>query len=385
MEELYLLDDELNKIYIIDTYSSIIWANRYNDVGDCELVISASAEKIQQINNSKYIARNDDDMVCEIKKIEIQTDEENGNQIIITGIDIKNILFQRIVMKQTNFNGLVENYIRTLINDSIINPTNRDRKISNFVLNAAVGFTETISEQVTYDNVGEKIQELCKKYGWGFKVTINNRNFVFSLYKGEDKSAYIKFSHDYDNISTTDYTKDDQNVKNIALVAGEGEGTKRVTTTIGSGQGKNRYELYVDARDVSSTIEYSELLTSYPNGTEVTVSGVIYYRVNGVNIAILTKDDGGEVTDVQLCKNIYLENLRNTGYEKMAEYVTVTSFTGEIITGLSYEYKKDYNLGDIINIVNEYGISINARISEILENQDENGYAMEPTFENIEE
>jgi len=69
----------------------------------------------------------------------------------------------------------------------------------------------------------------------------------------------------------------------------------------------------------------------------------------------------------------------------MAEYVTVTSFTGEIITGLSYEYKKDYNLGDIINIVNEYGISINARISEILENQDENGYTMEPTFENIEE
>lgn len=384
MEELYLLDSNLNKKYIIDTYSNVIWAKRYNEVGDCELVISASKENFQKIKECRYISRNDDDMVCEIKKIELQTDEENGDQLIITGIDIKNILFQRIVMKQTNFNGLVEDYIRTLIKDAIINPTNSDRKISNFTLDDKVGFTDRISEQVTYDNVGEKIQELCKQYGWGYKIIIKNGNFVFSLFKGEDRSKYITFSHNYDNISTTDYSKDDSNVKNIALVAGEGEGVARITTTIGSGKGINRYELYVDARDVSSSIDYSELKTSYPNGVEKVIGNVIYYQVNGVNIAILTKNDDGEVTDVQLCKNIYIENLKNTGYEKIAEYKSITSFSGEIITGLSYKYKKDYNLGDIVKIQNEYGMSINVRISETIENEDENGYKMEPTFENIE-
>ncbi|MCI9083978.1 MAG: hypothetical protein HFI70_17420, partial [Lachnospiraceae bacterium] len=114
------------------------------------------------------------------------------------------------------------------------------------------------------------------------------------------------------------------------------------------------------------------------------INNVIYYQVNGSNIAIITKNDAGEVTNVQLCNNIYIENLRNTGYEKMAAYTSVTSFSGEIIVGMSYQYKKDYKLGDIVKIVNEYGISINVRISEVIENRDDNGYTMEPTFENIE-
>lgn len=384
MEELYLLDKDLKRIHIIDTYSSLIWAKRYNEIGDCELVISASEENFNKIKECKYISRIDDDMACEIKKIDIKTDEENGNQLIITGIDIKNILNQRIVVKQTNFNGLVEDYIRRLINDSIINPTNLERKIENFVLDDKVGFTERISEQVTYDYVGDKIKELCKQYGWGYKVTIINENFVFSLYKRTDKSDYITFSQDYDNISTTEYSKDDSNVKNVALVAGEGEGVERVTTSIGAGTGINRHELYIDARDVSSEIDYNELISSYPNGVEKTINNVIYYQVNGTNIAVLTKNDEGEVSKVQLCSNIYIENLKNIGYEKMSEYTSITSFTGEVIVGMNYTYKEDYDLGDIVSIVNEYGISIKARICEIIENKDENGYSMEPTFENIE-
>ena len=384
MEEFYLLDNELKKKYIIDTYSSAIWAKRYNDIGDCELVISASIENFRKIKECKYIARNDDDMVCKIKKVELQTDEENGDQLILTGKDITDILNQRIVIKQTNFNGSVEDYIRTLINDSIIKPTNTDRKIKNFTLANKKGFTETIREQVTYDNVGDKIQKLCKQYGWGYKVTINNGSFIFALYKGSDISDYITFSHNYDNISTTDYSKDDSNIKNVALIAGEGEGVARRTTTIGKGVGIDRHELYVDARSVSSEIDYDELLINYPNGKEKVINNVIYYQVNGINIAVLTKNDAGEITNVQLCNNIYMENLKNTGYEKMSEYASITSFAGEIIVGMSYKYKEDYNLGDIVNIVNEYGISINVRISEVIENQDDNGYTMEPTFENIE-
>lgn len=384
MDELYLLDEQLNRKHIIDTYSSIIWAKRYNSVGDCELVISATEDNFNKVKECRYISRPDDDMVCKIEKIEIQTDEENGNQFIITGTDIKNILNQRIVVKQTNFNGLVEDYIRKLINDSIINPTNVDRKIKNFILADKVGFTERIREQVTYDYVGDKIQELCQQYGWGYKVTVNNGNFVFALYKGEDKSQYVTFSEDYDNISTTDYSKDDSNIKNVALIAGEGEGVARVTTSIGSGLGIDRHELYVDARDISSEIDYDELLSSYPNGKEKIINNIIYYQVNNVNIAILTKDDKGQVTKVKLCSNVYIENLKNTGYEKMSAYTTISSFTGEVVVGINYTYKQDYDLGSIVSIVNEYGISIKVRISEIIESQDDNGYSMEPTFENVE-
>lgn len=385
MEELYLLDKNLKKIHIIDTYSSVIWTPRYNTVGDCELVIQASYENLNKIKESKYISRDDDDMVCEIVKIAIETDEENGDQFIITGTDVKNILHQRIVTEQTNFSGLVEDYIRTLINDSIISPTSPDRKISNFVLGDKVGFEDTISQQVTYDVVGEKIEELCQTYGWGYKVIVENEKFVFVLYSGNDLSKYISFCSNYDNISTTEYSEDNSNIKNVAIIAGEGEGVERVKTTIGEGVGIDRHELYVDARDISSIVDYDELTSSYPNGTIVTISGKKYYQVDGVNIAIITYDDDDEISEVQLCDDIYIESLASRGYEKIADYASVTSFTGDVITTLGYEYKKDYELGDIVNIKNEYGISMNVRITEVIESRDDNGYVIEPTFENVSE
>ena len=286
-------------------------------------------------------------------------------------------------MNQTNFNGLAEDYIRKLITDAFINPKDPNRKISNFILADKKGFTETIREQVTYDYIGDKVQEICQQFGWGYKVTIKNGNFVFSLYKGEDRSQYITFSQNYDNISTTDYVEDNSNIKNVALIAGEGEGVDRKTTTIGNEVGIDRNELYVDARDVSSTIDYDELVSSYPNGIEKTINNVIYYQVNGNNIAIITKNEEGEVEEVTLCNNVYTENLKSVGNEKMAECVQITSFSGKIITGVNYIYKKDYNLGDIVRILNEYGMSVNARITEIIESRDENGYSMEPTFENV--
>lgn len=383
MDEFYLLDDKLNRKHIIDTYSSAIWAKRYNDIGDFELIVAATVDNINKIEECKYITRDDDDMVCRINKIETTTDAENGSQLIISGTDIKDILKQRIVLKQTNFSGLVEDYIRTLINDSIINPQNPDRKIKNFKLDNKKGYQETISEQVTYDNVGDKVQKLCQQYSWGYRVYIHNKEYRFELFKGKDISDYITFSHDYDNISTTDYSKDDSNIKNVSLVAGEGEGAERASVIIGNEEGIKRRELYLDVRDVSRTIDYEELLNSYPNGNEKVINGTIYYQVNGVNIAILTKDEDGNITEVKLCDNIYMESLKNIGYEKMSKYISVTSFSGEIITSMGYKYKEDYNLGDIVNIVSEFGISIKARITEIIESQDDNGYTIEPTFENI--
>ncbi len=383
MEELYLLDDKLNKKHIIDTYSSLIWAKRYNDIGDFELMILASTDNFRKIEECKYIMRSDDDMVCEIKKIEIKTDAENGSQLIISGTDIKNILKQRIITKQINFNGPIENYIRTLIQDSIINPKEIDRRIDNFILDEKQGYTETIKEQATYDNVGEKIQKLCAQYEWGYKVNVDNRKFIFSLFKGRNVSEYITFSANFDNISTTDYLKDNSNIKNVALVAGEGEGVERTTITIGKGKGIDRHEVYFDLRDISRTIEYEELLNNYPNGREITIGNTVYYQVNRTNIAIIEKDEEGAILEIKLCDEIYMQNLKNTGHERLSEYTSVTSFSGKVITTMGYKYKKDYDLGDIVNIENEFGISVNARITEVIECRDENGYSIEPTFENV--
>lgn len=378
--DIYLLDSNLNRIHLIDTYDSLIWSERYNDLGDCELMIKASVENLQMLEESTYITREDSDMVCRIEKVVLTTDSESGNYLIITGYDIKKILSQRIIWNQTNFNGLVEDYIRKLIIDNIINPTDNNRKISNFILDDKVGFTETINQQVTYDNLGTKIQELCKNYGWGYKVYINdNHQFVFKLYKGKDNSDYVIFSDDYENINSTNYTDDGTNIATVALIAGEGEGVDRIINTTGSGNGINRFELYVDARNTSRTIEYEELTTTYPNGQQVVVNDITYYQVNGVNIAILTINDDN--ISAQLTDNVYQESLKALGDESLTNYKETKNFEGSINPNQTFIYKMDYNLGDLVTVENEYNISEEPRIVEIVETNDNNGYFVEPKFE----
>ena len=52
---------------------------------------------------------------------------------------------------------------------------------------------------------------------------------------------------------------------------------------------------------------------------------------------------------------------------------------------MTFVYKTDYNLGDVVTVENEYGISVGARIVEVVEVDDDNGYSVQPKFENTTE
>ncbi len=386
MIDIFLLDENRNKTHIIDSYKSFLWVPRYDEIGDCELMVNATIENFEKLKNSKYISRDDDDMVCRIEKTELITDSENGNYLIVTGYDIKKIIAQRIIWQQTNFEGFVEDYIRKLIEENIINPAIKERKIPNFILDKKQGFDEKIEQQVTYDNLNDKIQSLVKSYKWGYKVYIDdNKNFVFSLYRGEDKSTFVFFSDNFDNLSTSEYCEDKTNIKNVALTAGQGEGIERITNVIGASSGLDRYELYVDAREISKTVEYDELLKTYPGGQEVEEESGILYRFKGIDIAKISKNEDGEIVTVELMDSVYNNALESKGLESLSSYKIKKTFRGTVEPKQSFIYKKDYFLGDVVLVENEYGISSEARITEIMEKYDDEGYGIEPKFEYLEE
>ena len=89
MEDIYVLNKNLKIIDVIDAYKSCIWSNRYNDLGDCELYIEASTKNLNTLKMGNYLIRLDDEMICKIKKVELDTNNEDGNYLIITGIDVK--------------------------------------------------------------------------------------------------------------------------------------------------------------------------------------------------------------------------------------------------------------------------------------------------------
>ena len=69
-----------------------------------------------------------------IKNLQLSTDIENGDFYCVTGRELKFLLHQRIVWKQTTLTGTAEDAIRRLINENAITPTDTKRVIPNLML-----------------------------------------------------------------------------------------------------------------------------------------------------------------------------------------------------------------------------------------------------------
>lgn len=341
-----IADTNFNRLGVLEDYMSMIWTPRFYTTGDFEICTNITEQAIDFIKIGYYVIRADDENVGIIEDVNIQVNDDGAEILVATGRFLGSILERRIVAQQTQFtNQTVGAVIFGLIDQNIINPTITERAIPNFILGEGETLGPEITKQITGDNIMNAISELCQTYSLGFKITLNDDNqFVFDLYEGTDRSydqsanPYVIFSPDYDNVMSLQYEENYQGVKTNVLVAGEGEGLDRKTTWVGNSAtaGLERYEVYKDARDLSS--------------------------------------NNGEIPEAT-----YMEQLAERGQEDLVTFTT--AFTGEVdFSGI--EYRKDVNLGDIVTIENKrWGVSMNCRLVEIIESVDETGaYTINPTF-----
>lgn len=353
--DLLVLNKSLDVIAIVDVYESIIWTERYYEYGDFELYTAMTQDLLNYIKTDNYIQRVGSDRVMIIEEIRIDTDSETGNHITITGRSLESILDRRVIWSQTTISGNLQNGIKKLINENIISPSKEERKISNFIFKDSTDSQITgltVEAQYTGDNLYDVISKVCEEKSIGFKVSLNeNKQFVFELYAGADRSyeqtnyPYVVFSPNFDNIINSNYLESKENLKNVALVGGEGEGTARKYLAIGNTSGLDRRELFVDARDISSEGEDGETLTTEQ----------------------------------------YNELLKQRGNEYLADYTDLVSFEGAVETNIMYKYGVDFFDGDIVQIANEYGHEAKVRILEVVISENEEGNSVYPTFKTITE
>ncbi len=342
---LLLLDENRELIDIISHFEQILWTKKLRDVGGCLITIAADKELLSQLLfEVKYISREDDDMVCEIVKISLNVDKETGKKTInVTGLAVTNILNRRIVWEQTHYTTSAEMFIRRLVLDSIVAPTDDTRLIEYFKLGKIMNYTEQITKQVTHDNVLTVVKDLCTTYNYGFKTILDqDKNFVFQLYRGLDCSKsqaendYIVFSTDNNNLNSLDWEIDYSEFKNVALVGGEGEGTARKTKAVGTATGINRYEMFVDAKSISS--------------------------------------EEGTITN-------YDDVLNESGEEALSNQKAKQTLNCSIDIN-SYTYKVDYDLGYKVTIEDtDFGVTFDATIVEVVETEDINGYRVTVNLE----
>lgn len=334
---------------VIDYATSVIWVKRFNTAGEFELYLPATAELLALFTGETLLTRPDEQTTMYVEKVDLTTDVEQGDYLTITGHSAECLLGLRIIPKQTNFqNVTAENVVRSLITQNVISPTNTARKINFIQLGTAKGYTEKINKQVTGKNLLETISDICIEQNYGFKLTFANGIFTFDLYRGTDRSfdqtanTHVIFSPAFENLGNTDYSRDKSTYYNAVYVAGEGEGANRTIVNVVSSEnptGLFLREKWIDARNTSSNTEQTTLTPEEYNNV-----------------------------------------LQQQGNEELGISKETTDFSGEILDSNVYIYGVDYDLGDKVAIVNEYGVTGTATVTEMTEVEDESGYKIYPTL-----
>lgn len=433
--ELFIMDENFRSLYALDKFESLIWTERYNGFGNFEFYTPVNQDILTVVDTIKnkmeakldcYAWLKDNEMTMIIEDLEITTDAESGNNLIMSGRGLESILDRRIVWEQTTLDGKLQDQIEKLLNDSIMSPKISDRIIPNFKFkqssNAYIN-SLSLRAQYTGDNLYDTILAICDSCRLGFDVYLDSNNdFIFTLTYGEDRSfdqeknPYVVFSPKYENIINSDYLESGKTLKNVTLVAGEGEGVDRKTRIIGSAKGLSRKELYADARDIQSDSysrqidedkEKLEELESSLENDQKSLADVIKeeseelaeHNKNAEAYATLKAGYDNRIAktykmiseykkkiaqEIQELNDFYNALLDQRGLEKLAENVYTEAFTGEVEATKTFVYGVDFFKGDIMQIINEYGMESKVRVSEVVRVQDTTGYSMYPTFQVIE-
>ena len=395
---LYILNPQYEMIGVIDEAESVLWNKKYNDEGYCEIYIPCDDILLSLLSKGNYVFRYDDDMFCKIKTVEIETDVEKGNYIIATAKDMCTVLAGRIVRWQIVYSGTVGGFIKKVLTDNVVNPAQAQRKITNFVIDDSnfSEFSEKIEVSSFTDDLLALIIATCKTYNIGFRVTydITAGKLTFKLYRGKNKasataSEYVEFSPSFSNILSTHYKTDDTSYKNIVYVGYKNDSDKTELLSLYKGSsepsGEEREEIYVDGTGTSRDITYDELLTMFPSMTKTSATaadGKVTSTYTSGGEVVAKSEGTGDDEKITVTDYTYLLLIRILGENALAERVKTQEFSGAVDTSVSYVYKTDFDLGDTVKVINEYGIEAEAQITEILESEDnEDGYNVEPTFE----
>lgn len=353
-----ILDKKYDTTAVLDTFESFIWTDRYRGYGDFELYMPIETVALGFLKQDLYLQLISSDRRMIIEVIQTDTDAEAGNHLTVTGRSLESILERRVIAAHTVLTGSFQDGVQRLINENAINPTNSKRKLPGLAFRAStdpVITALTIDTQFFGEGLYDTILGLCEEKDIGFRILPHGAGeFIFELYVGKDRSydqtslPPVIFSPSFENMLSSNYLETKKSLKTAAIVAGEGEGADRKVTEAtddsGGGSGLDRRETFVDAGGVSSST-------------------------------------GGEEP---MPDSEYLRQLVEKGKEELAKTKITKAFEGEIDASRQFVYGKDFYIGDLVQVMNEYGMEAKSRVSELIQSQDVSGESVHPTFTSIE-
>ncbi|ARK28802.1 siphovirus ReqiPepy6 Gp37-like family protein [Halalkalibacter krulwichiae] len=386
MQSIKILSNEFEPLFDTTDYVSMMFTERWHGVGEFQLVIHREANGVEYIQKDALIALASN-KVGIVKHREIQLDE-NGKETenwLFKGWTLKGLALQRITVPPSHTaydrrSADAETVMKHYVLNNLVSPEDPRRAMNNVVIAANQQRGQSISWQSRFKNLAEELEaiSLASGLGWDIVLDTSNNQFLLDVYEGknlsvdnQDGHSPVFFSPEFGNLRSQGFVDSDLDYRNIGYVGGQGEGVEREIIELGEAAGINRYEVFIDARDIGGEDE---------EGNEITPE----------EEKAMLSDRGQQKLD-EMQNEMYLEAqimspVSQTVYEH--EFIGYASpyqplYDRKKKTELfgPFVYEKDYNLGDIVTVMNRaWGVIADQRITEITEIHEASGFQLEATF-----
>lgn len=333
---IYILDPNNHLKYTIDYAESIIFNYKLNDIGDCEIYMPYIDNSVlDKISINDIVVKSFDEIHLSfiVKSIEIESNFEKGNYITIKGETFNTLLKQRVVTAPTQYYGTIHQICQDIFEAMNIGPS----------FNNEVYVNNQTSDSVNHDFVFEYttifdvIKQMCAVKNLCFDFENSNYG-LYLLRLFEKNSVDIVFSPNNNNLIS--FKKENNNYNSVTYVytrfeTGDVEDPEAIESWGDIYEGNNAFHTNVDATDVKRE-DYT--YASFEKIIKNKGDAVIYE---------------GRVKD-----NIDID-----------------------VDASMYKFSVDYNLGSIVKVIDFFGNEYNAKVYEVTEKWDNNGYVCEPKLE----
>ncbi|MFC6038434.1 siphovirus ReqiPepy6 Gp37-like family protein [Paenisporosarcina macmurdoensis] len=334
-----IFSDTFDFITEIDAVGSVMWTKRWHKQGEFQIVVNQHMEHVDELLEGRIVSvgSNKTGIIAHIEEMT----SENGkgdDQLIVRGYDLKGILAKRFTIPPDGqaYDGQTadaETLMKQFVNNNAVLTTS-ERIISDLTVAPNLNRGSSFFYQTRFKNLKDELEKLSITSGLGWEVQFDGSSYLFDVSEGRNLTSTqnihppVIFSVEFDNVRSQKVIESSLDYKNVAIVAGQGEGAAREIAFIGTASGLARNEIFIDARDIA--------------------------------------EDG---------------NLQDRGQQKLDEYAKVESFETSVLPYGPFEYGRDWQLGDIVTVQNAKKTkTAQLRVTEIVEIIEKDGYQLDATF-----
>lgn len=341
----------------INGVDSVMWIERYRDPGEFEIVAPLSSGLIEFLPINTFISHDNTYDVMVVENHAVSEEEGTDPILTITGRSLETIFENRLIgMNLAVSSPVVTDFILasaktwaqavTLLNSVAVSPADPDDELPFFEaitdLTTEPGVTE--ARTLDRDTIHKALVDILKIEDLGVRVLRPNpfgmgsaTHTSFYIHGGADKSDTVNFSWKGGDLASGEYLWSGKEEKNAALVVG-----RYIWHRVeGSSTEFDRRWMIVDANDIDGS--YTEVPT------------------------------GGTLTAVQAAMAV-------RGAQALASQRRINLATTDISDLSQYQYRRDYEIGDIVSITANFGEMGKMRVVEYAESYDAEGVRGYPTL-----